>query len=99
MAGGKKKNVNPAAMTLLGGKEEQVDGLYLPEELGNWANSMYVLNQTKGKLKMETTQSPEVALLNGSDTGGSHADPKSVTRAAIAAVKFIFPYLWLEDNV
>ena len=77
-------------MTLLGGKEEQVDGLYLPEELGNWANSMYVLNQTKGKLKMETPQSPDKTLLTGHDTGGSHADPKSVTRAAVAAVNFIF---------
>jgi hypothetical protein len=72
-------------MTLLGGKEEEVDGLYLPEELDNWANSMYVLTQTKGKLKLEAAPSPDKAL-SGTDGGGSHADPKAVTRAAVAAV-------------
>jgi hypothetical protein len=42
---------------------------------------MYVLTQTKGKLKLEAA-SPT----RGTETGGSHSDPKSVTRAAIAAV-------------
>jgi len=37
----KKKPKNAGQMTLLGGKEEEVDGLLLPEELDNWANSMY----------------------------------------------------------
>ncbi len=85
--GEKKKNVNPATMTLLGGKEELVDGLYLPEELDNWASSMYVLTQSKGRLKMDAPPSPDKSFpLKGSETGGSHSDPKSITRAAIAAV-------------
>ena len=84
--GKKKKNINPASMTLLGGKEEEFDGLYLPEELDNWASSMYVLTQTKGKLKLEAPQSPDRGTGAASETSGSHADPKAVTRAAVAAV-------------
>jgi hypothetical protein len=87
----KKKNINPATMTLLGGKEEEVDGLYLPEELDNWASSMYVLTQTKGKLKMEAPQSPDRGTGAASETSGSHADPKAVTRAAVAAVTSLPP--------
>ena len=51
---------------------------------------MYVLTQTKGKLKLDA-QSPTKGAATGTETTASLSDPKSITRAAIAAV--MIPYL------
>jgi hypothetical protein len=47
---------------------------------------MYVLTQTKGKLKLDAAQSSDPGVGGSMEASGSLSDPKAITRAAVAAV-------------